>query len=812
MMHRNPAQDTSFEFPSALRHWRTRALNVLLAVVAVTAMPVIVFITVEAVCDPELWPATLVFLLIYLFIVGLALFRRFNPRLRLWTLLMLCYAAGVLAFARGGLAGEGRVYLLALPVIALILDGLRSGLIMAVLSLLTFAAFAATAHLGWMAGWLVRQDNTLLLQDWGSGGVAFAMTLAVLVSLQWSLSRFQEAIARGYIHLHEESERLRAFNENIVQSMEEGILLGDATGHITFVNPRTAQLLGYPPEELIGQHWRASVAPEYSAKVEEEAAKLRRGISVKHEAALLTREGQRVPIIIAARPQFDHGRFTGVLAVFTEIAERKRAEEALRESGERLRMVIQSMPVMLDALDADRNIIVWNQECERVTGYRAEEIVGNPRGLELLYPDTDYLQRVLTEWDERGDEFRNWELECTSKDGNVKTVAWSNISGRFAVPGWATWAVGIDVTERKRAEKALRDSEERYRSLFDRVPVGLYRTTPEGQVLDANPAVVEMLGYPDREALLATNAADGYVNPEDRQRWQALMEQKGIVRDYETQWCQRDGTVVWLRETGRAVRDDEQRVLCYEGILEDVTERRQMEKRMRQSERLAAMGYMAAALAHEVNNPLQTIRSNLELLLAFDLEPDEHRQRLDIALQQIERLVRITHHMLSFAQPAEDTRYPVSIANLVRKTLAPMDGQMQLAHIQVTTDLPTDLPRVFVAPDQIAQVLLNLTINAIQAMPGGGHLQVAARVDGDMVALSLTNDGPPLPPKHIEHLFDPFFTTKPDGTGLGLSISYSIIEQHGGTIDVENLEGGQGVVFIVTLPIACSTNEQETVP
>ena len=143
-----------------------------------------------------------------------------------------------------------------------------------------------------------------------------------------------------------------------------------------------------------------------------------------------------------------------------EIAERVRAEQGLRESEEQLRLVVQNMPVMLDAFDADGNIIVWNQECERVTGYRSDEMVGSPRALELLYPDKAYLQRVLAEWAERGDTFRNWELELTSKDGDVKTVSWSNLSQQFPIPSWNSWAVGVDITERKQAEEALHRSLE----------------------------------------------------------------------------------------------------------------------------------------------------------------------------------------------------------------------------------------------------------------------------------------------------------------------------------------------------------------
>jgi PAS domain S-box-containing protein len=360
-----------------------------------------------------------------------------------------------------------------------------------------------------------------------------------------------------------------------------------------------------------------------------------------------------------------------------EIAERKRAEESLRESEERLRLLAQNMPVMMDAFDEDSTVVAWNRECERVTGYTAEEIIGNSQALELLYPDASYLQRVLAEWARRGSDFRDWELELTSKDGEVKTVAWSNISERCPIPGWATWSIGVDVTARKRAQQ-------------------------------------------------------------------------------------------------QAVR----------------------------AERLAAMGQMAAALTHEINSPLQAILSNLELLLTFDVEPDERRKRLGIIKRQIERLKGLTRRVLDFSRVADDTRYPTSIARLVQETLELLARQLELAQVQATADFPADLPPVFVAPGQIIQVLLNLVVNAIQAMPGGGHLHVAGRATGDRITLALTNDGAHLPAEHVERIFDPFFTTKPDGTGLGLSISDGIVRQHGGTIEVENLAGERGVCFTLTLPAA----------
>jgi signal transduction histidine kinase len=243
----------------------------------------------------------------------------------------------------------------------------------------------------------------------------------------------------------------------------------------------------------------------------------------------------------------------------------------------------------------------------------------------------------------------------------------------------------------------------------------------------------------------------------------------------------------------------------------DVTARKRAEQQAARSERLAAMGRLAASLAHEINNPLQIIRNNLELVQDFDLETEEREARLNIIRSEIDRLAEICQRVLDFARSPNDTRYPVPVAHLIGKTLALVNEQLRQAHIQVTTDCPAELPSVFAAPERITQLLLNLAINAIEAMSEGGHLHIAAHADGDMLALTMTNSGPPIPQDHVERIFEPFFTTKPDGTGLGLPICHSIVQQHGGTISVENLEDDKGVTSTITLPIARLTKGQETV-
>jgi len=150
-----------------------------------------------------------------------------------------------------------------------------------------------------------------------------------------------------------------------------------------------------------------------------------------------------------------------------KVAQHKQAENALRKSEERLRQVLENMPVMMDALGRDNNIIVWNRECERVTGYSAEEIVGNSRAMELLYPDEDYREQIIAQVERYDANFRDLEQEITCKDGSTRVISWSNISEQFPIPGWFTWAVGVDITERVRAERKLREHREHLEELID---------------------------------------------------------------------------------------------------------------------------------------------------------------------------------------------------------------------------------------------------------------------------------------------------------------------------------------------------------
>jgi two-component system NtrC family sensor kinase len=221
-----------------------------------------------------------------------------------------------------------------------------------------------------------------------------------------------------------------------------------------------------------------------------------------------------------------------------------------------------------------------------------------------------------------------------------------------------------------------------------------------------------------------------------------------------------------------------------------------------QAEKMAAIGRLAASLAHEINNPLQAIHNSLHLSLHARLGEDKRLEYLSMAQAEVQRLIEIVQRMLDFYRPSRGGMVPTDVNGIVENVLALAHKRLQHGHVRVHTSLSSDLPLVPTVSDQITQVFLNIVINAIEAMPSGGDLQLETMLseDGEWVLASFHDTGPGISPEQIANLFEPFYTTKPDGTGLGLAISYGIVEHHGGTIEVPN-RLGEGVTFVVKLPV-----------
>jgi two-component system NtrC family sensor kinase len=221
-----------------------------------------------------------------------------------------------------------------------------------------------------------------------------------------------------------------------------------------------------------------------------------------------------------------------------------------------------------------------------------------------------------------------------------------------------------------------------------------------------------------------------------------------------------------------------------------------------QAEKMAAIGRLAASVAHEINNPLQAIHNSLHLSLHDHLDGEKRLEYMNMAQSEVQRLIEIVQRMLDFYRPSRGSVAPADVNGLVENVLALSSKRLQHGDIRVHASLGPDVPPVPVVSDQITQVFLNIIINAIEAMPSGGDLQLETKLsrEGEWVLVCFRDTGQGMSPEQLSNLFEPFYTTKSDGTGLGLAISYGIVERHGGMMEVSS-QPGQGTTFTVKLPV-----------
>jgi len=349
-------------------------------------------------------------------------------------------------------------------------------------------ALAATVLGGLLSAWyLMPPTHTLHVAGFENQAglvlyLAVSLGIALLGGGMRRAQRRTQAQADAAVT---ERERLRI----TLASIGDAVIVCDDQARVTALNAVAEQLTGWPAADALGQSLTMvfSIINEGTRQpVENPALRvLREGVIVglANHTLLVARDGTARPIDDSAAPiRTAAGRVNGVVLVFRDVSGRRQAEKRLRDSEERLRRVVENMPVLLDAFDAAGRIVVWNRECERVTGYSAAEMVGNPHALDVLYPDADYRTRMLAEWQQRGNDYQGWEWEVTARDGSRRVVAWSNISARFPIPGWSNWGVGVDVTDRQAAVEALRQSEEHFRLLADGIPQLVWMARPDGHI------------------------------------------------------------------------------------------------------------------------------------------------------------------------------------------------------------------------------------------------------------------------------------------------------------------------------------------
>ncbi|MFO1067532.1 MAG: PAS domain S-box protein [Geminicoccaceae bacterium] len=480
------------------------------------------------------------------------------------------------------------------------------------------------------------------------------------------------------------------------------------------------------------------------------------------------------------------------------------------------RVVVDAALDCVIGMDPDGRVVEFNPAAERTFGYRREEAVGREIA-ELIVPASmvERHRTSLRRHVETGQSRilgRRMQMPARRADGSELEVELIVVEAPH--DGLAARYVAYlrDLTEQRRVEQALRESEARFRSVVEDQTELICRYDADFRLVFCNTAHARLWDVP-AEALAGRslfNSVPERLRASLRGQLEALTPANPVIYG-ENEKTLPGGEVRWYEWMNRALFDEQGRRTGYQSVGRDVTERRRAQdelarhrEALAQSERMAAFGSLLAGVAHELNNPLSVVLTQAVLLLEQATQPSviQRAERIRVAADRCGRIVR---SFLAIARAKPPVRLPVRLDEVVRSALELTGYGLKSAGIAVELRVPEDLPPIWGDADQLGQLAMNLVVNAQQAMrdqPGRRRLLVAAQPAGETVRLIVEDNGPGVPAAIRSRIFDPFFTTKErgSGTGLGLSLCLGIAQAHGGSIAIEDVPGG-GARFVVTLAV-----------
>jgi PAS domain S-box-containing protein len=510
---------------------------------------------------------------------------------------------------------------------------------------------------------------------------------------------------------------------------------------------------------------------------------------------------------VSSSPVFDsNGELLSCVHVASDITERKQAEQALRESEERYRLLFERSGDAIFLVDSKTgHCLDGNAAAERLTGRSVGEL--RKMTTDDLPPlgVIQQLQRLpLVE-----DALDYGEVTFIRPDDTRRTALLSaaHLNNRLS------FGIARDITERKEMEEALRESEENFRNSLYSSPLGVRIVSHEGEMLYANRAILDMYGYDSVEELRDTPVSKRYT-PESYkeylERKEKIRRGEPIPSEYEVSIIRKDGEVRHLdifRE--KVIWDGE---IQFQMLYQDVTELRKTQEQLQHSQLLASLGEMTAGIAHEVNNPLGSVLLYSELLMAGDT-PKSIKKDLKVIHDEAKRAARIMTDLLTYSRRMGSQGRRIDLHRVLKKVIEIRRYAETVRNISVNTDLWNGPLYVNGNSSQLVQLLMNLLLNAEETLEesNGGNIFITTRTNGEWARISVADNGPGIPQDNLQQIFYPFFTTKPvgKGTGLGLSTCYGIVTAHKGLIRAENNEMG-GATFIVELPLAKAKRQRKS--
>jgi len=624
----------------------------------------------------------------------------------------------------------------------------------------------------------------------------------------------------------QKEEALRISEERystLVEESFDGIFIQKGP-KIIFANRRLHDMLGYDEGDLVGlDHWKV-YHPKYQELTRKRALARMRGeeTTTHYEVKMQRKDGSWFYAEIGARVVTIEGE-PGIQVWIKDITERKQADEALRESEERYRAIFDRSLDCVYLHDFEGNFLDANETALNLLGYDREEIPSLTFSSLLSEDQLPLAFQVLTGLKETGQQKKLTEFSLKRKDGQIVYMETkSSVIYRDKRP-FAILGIARDITERKRAEEVLKKSEARLRNVFEASPLGI-GLVRNRKIEWHNGNVSRMLRYAPDE-LLGKNTRMLYESDEEFERVGEVISSLGPEKrtaDIETRWVRKDGSTFDCH-IRYALLDPESKDSAVLAIVEDMTERKKAEEekeklqaQLNQAQKMEAIGELAGGVAHDFNNILTSIIGNADLAL-MDLDKDVGNYIEEIR-KGGHRAAALTRQLLAFSRK-ELIRPEVLDLNSVAMNLEKMLRRLIGEDIELVTVYAPDLWQVEADPAQIEQIVMNLSVNARDAMPKGGKLTIeTANVvldeayfqehgleseKGPYVMLAVADNGIGIDKETQDRIFDPFFTTKKmgKGTGLGLSTVYGIVKQNKGHIWVYS-EEGKGTTFKVYLPRA----------
>ena len=539
----------------------------------------------------------------------------------------------------------------------------------------------------------------------------------------------------------------------------------------------------------------------------------------------------------------DTGEFAGGrLDTFVDITCEKESGKKLHEMAQFWESVIESANVWVDVLDPQGRVLVWNRAAEEISGYRREEVLGDTKVWELLYPEETYRREIVdkaTAIVEKGERAEGLETVISCKGGDRRTMAWHSQAIRDDIGEPMGSVASGRAVSRQQGDLRPREESAQRRTLpsmaMENAAEAIIIANTDGKIQYVNPAFTRIMGYSAAEVEgrhVSILESEGAGAPDGHKEMWDTIRRGETWRGVFTN-ATKDGRTILLETTIAPVRDRRGDVVEYVAIERDVTRERALEKHLRSAQKMEAIGTLAGGIAHDFNNVIHVVSGYAQLALQRMEETEKLDKYLRMVLKACRRADKLVGQILSFSRQREQPFKPILLGRTVRETVRLLRATLP-SHIEVVFEMdgapgaPSDT--VLADPTQIHQVVMNLCTNAYHSMQdGGGVLHVgveSVEIDdplkhgtpnlkpGRHARLFVCDTGCGMSPWVLERIFEPYFTTKEKdkGTGLGLAVVHGIVRNHGGDLVVNSVVG-KGTQFSVYLPAAeCEITEEDLTP